>query len=111
MLIYAETLEKADIDISSSGDNTIISAPGAGKFIAIDFITFIPTSAVEVQLKDGSTDYGGPLPLDAKQALAWENTLNNDQGIITLSDDSAFVINLDAAVQVGGFVRYRIINK
>jgi hypothetical protein len=108
---YHETLEKADINISTSGDNTIIAAPDTGKYIAIDFIQFLPTSAVTVQFKDGSTNYGGPLPLDAKQALTTENAMKNEHGVFTMSDNSAFVINLSSGVQVGGIVRYRIINK
>lgn len=107
--IFTGHLYKADINISSSGDNTIISAPSTG-YIAIDFITLLPTTAVTVQLKNGSTSYGGPLPLDTKQSFVYENTIHSDQGIITLLPGEAFVINLGSAVQCGGFVRYRIIN-
>lgn len=106
--LYNENLRKADINIAASGDNTIIAAPTiAGNYLAIDFIQFIPTAAVSVQFKDGSTAYGGPLPLDAKQALTTENAIGNEHGIITLSPNSAFVMNLDTAVQTGGFIRYR----
>ena len=98
----------ADIDISSSGDNTIISAPGADKNLAIDFITLLPTTAVEVQIKTGSTSIGGPLPLDAKQPFTFENTPGHQRGVITCATNEAFIINLDSAVQCGGFVRYRI---
>ena len=108
---YIETLEKADINISTSGDNTIIAAPGAGKYLAIDFIQYMPTAACAIQLKDGATNWGGPLPLDGKQAVTIENSFKNEHGVITLSDNSAFVMSLGSAVQVGGFVRYRIINK
>ncbi len=111
MTIYIETLEKADINISGAGNNTIIAAPGDGKYLAIDFISLLPTTAVEVQFKDGATAYGGPLPLDAKQALTWENAMRNEHGVLTMSNNSAFVIALGAGVQVGGIVRYRIINK
>jgi|GEM_PF-1739613 len=106
---YAENSRKADIDISSSGDNAIIAAPTTpGNFLAIDFISFMPTTAVEVQLKDGAmTAYGGPLPLDAKQPLTWENASQDVNGVITLSPNTAFVINLGGAVQVGGLIRYR----
>lgn len=107
--LYTGNLRKADINISSSGDNTIIAAPSTG-YIVIDFITLLPTTAVSVQFKDGSTSYGGPLPLDTKQPFTYENTIHSDQGIITLSPGSAFVINLGSAVQCGGFVRYRVIN-
>lgn len=108
---YLETLEKADISINTAGDNTVIAAPGDGKYLMIDFIALIPTTAVGVQFKDGSTNYGGALPLDAKQALVFENAMKNEHGVITLGNNSAFVINLDSGVQVGGFIRYRIFNK
>lgn len=107
--LYTGNLRKADISISTSGDNTVISAPSTG-YIVIDFIAVLPTSAVTIQLKDGTTAYGGPLPLEAKQPFTFENTVHSDQGIITLSPGNAFVINLGGAVQVGGFIRYRVIN-
>lgn len=106
--MYENNLLKADISIAASGDNTIIAAPSAG-YIAIDHINFVPTSAVTVQLKQGTTNYGGAYPLDTKQAFTIENAILNDKGIITLKPGEAFVINLGAAVQVSGFVRYRIV--
>ena len=104
----AENLRKADINENTSGDNEIIPAPSTtGNYLAIDFISFIPTTAVVVQFKSGSTNYGGALPLDAKQALTWENTIQNTKGVITCAPNEAFVMNLDGNVQVGGLVRYR----
>jgi len=104
-----EKLYKADINIATSGDNIIISAPGAGHYLAIDFITLLPTTAVAVQFKTGSTSYGGALPLDAKQAVTIENSIKNQDGVITCGDNEEFIINLGGNVQVGGFLRYRII--
>lgn len=108
---WSDKLYKADISISASGDNTIIAAPGGGKMICIDFINVLPTSAVTLQMKDGTTAYGGAYPLDAKQPFVFENSIHNIDGIISLSTNSAFVINLGSAVQVGGFVRYRVLNR
>lgn len=108
---YIETLEKADINISSLGDNTPISAPGAGKYICIDFLQYIVNGAVVIQYKDGSTNYGGAMTLVSQMTVTAENSMMNEHGVITLSDNSAFVMNLSAAVQVSGFIRYRIINK
>lgn len=105
---YAEDLKKADISISASGDNTVIAAPTQG-FIVIDHINFIPATAVTVQFKDGSTNYGGAYSLDAKQAVVLENSSHHQKGVITLTPGQAFVMNLNGAVQVSGFVRYRII--
>lgn len=108
MATYLENLRKADIDISTSGDSIIIAAPTtSGNYLAIDFISLIPTTAVTVQFKSGSTNYGGALPLDAKQALTWENASKNEHGVITCAPNETFVINLSGNVQVGGLVRYR----
>jgi Neuraminidase (sialidase) len=101
-------LLKADISIASSGDNTVIAAPTHG-FIAIDHINFIPTTAVNVQIKNGVTNYGGAYPLDTKQAFTIENAIQNASGIITCKPGEAFIINLGSAVQVSGFIRYRIV--
>ena len=108
---YLETLRKADINISTSGDNIIIPAPGNGSYIMIDFISLLPLTGVTVQFKDGSNNYGGPLPLAAQQALTWENAMRNEHGIITCGNNNAFTINLNGNVQVGGVIRYRVFNE
>lgn len=107
-MLYENNLLKADISTASAGDNTIIAAPTYG-YIVIDHINFIPTSAVTVQLKNGTTSYGGAYPLADKQAFTLENAIHNPQGIITCLPGEAFKLNLSAAVQVSGFVRYRVI--
>jgi len=108
MLRYSETERTATINISSSGDNTIVVAPGAGKRIYVDYVSFLPTTAVAVTFKSGTTALSGPYPLDTLQAFTAENASQIESGIIECADNSAFVINLGSAVQVGGFVRYRI---
>jgi hypothetical protein len=110
--MITENLLKADISISTLGDNTIIAAPsGTSEYLVIDHINMVPNSSVTIQLKDGSTSYGGAYSLTASQGWVLENSVQNQEGIITLSANSAFVINLSAGVQVSGFVRYRIINR
>jgi hypothetical protein len=108
---YQETLEKADINISAAGDNTIIAAPGDGKYLCIDHINLVPAAVVVVQLKDGTTNYGGAYPLTTSQGFVLENAMKNEHGLITCSNNSSFTINLSGAVQVSGFIRYRIFNK
>lgn len=105
---YGENLRTASIDISSSGDNTIVAAPTtSGNYLAIDFISLMPTTANTIQFKSATTSLGGPLPLDAKQALTWENAMLNEHGVLTCGPNEAFIINLGSAVQTGGIVRYR----
>ena len=102
----------ASISISSSGDSTIIPAPGDGKYLAIDHINFVTAGAVTVQFKIGPpslpTNYGGTYPLTTNQAVTLENAYQGEDGIITCGNDGIFIINLGGAVQVSGFVRYRI---
>lgn len=96
------------IDISSSGDNTIVAALSAGDgYYAIDHINVLPTSAVTVKVKTGSTEQTGPYPLDAKQPFTFENPSEWRDGIMHSGVEEAIIINLSDGVQVGGFIRYR----
>jgi len=106
--MFENNLLTASIDISSSGDNTIIAAPSEG-YIAIDHINFLPTSDVGIQLKSGSDDYGADYPLDAKQAFTLDNAMKSQKGVITCGSKEAFIMELSDAVQVSGFVRYRVV--
>ncbi len=107
--MWNDHLLKADINLNTSGDNTVIAAPGVGRQICIDHLNLkLDTNANTIQLKDGSTAYGGAYPLVASEGMIIENTIKNQNGIITLSANSAFKINLSASHQVSGFVRYRI---
>lgn len=106
-----DDLKTATIDITTSGDNTVIAAQGAGTYIAIDHINFIVTTAVGLTFKSGSTSLSGAYPFDTKQALALDNAMQAEKGVITCNDNEAFIINLDGPVQVSGFVRYRIVQK
>lgn len=108
--VWAEDLRKADININASGNNTIITGI-ANAFIAIDHINLIPSAAVTVQFKDGTTNYGGAYSLSANQGLVIENTILNKGGIIRLTNGNNFIINLSGAVQVSGFVRYRVVGQ
>ena len=117
---YLEGLRTVPINISNSGDNVIIG-PGvsgsdmpaswenAATYIVIDFISFIPSASVTIQFKNGATNLGGPLPLVAGQPLTWENAIHNEHGVLTLSPNSNFIINLSGPVQVGGIIRYRLL--
>ena len=113
MNIFSEEQLKADINFSTSGNHTIISLPAtapASCHIAIDFIMFVVNGATNIQFVDGSTNYGGALPLTTNQAIVLENVYAETPGVITCSAGNNFVINASASVQVSGFVRYRLLN-
>lgn len=108
--MWTDKLYKADISFSSSGDNTVITGQ-SGKRIAIDFIAArAENGATTLQMKDGSTSYGGSHALDRHESMVFENMIRNHDGIITLSSGQNFVLNSSASVQVSGFVRYRFLD-
>ncbi len=106
--IFTGNLRTAIINHNTSGDNVIITAPSQG-YIAIDHINVFPTSAVTMTLKGGTTALSGPYPLDAKQAFTIENAMVNEKGVITCPPNTSFILNLSSGVQVGGFIRYRVV--
>lgn len=118
---FQERENKADINISTLGDNTIIApgmtAPGvtsmpaawenSAEFLAIDYLVIFPASAVTLQIKDGANNYGGAYQLAAQQPFIMENAAHIEDGLIALSPNSNLVINLSAPVQVSGFALFR----
>lgn len=108
---YIETLEQAAVSFSATGDNTIITAPGDGKYLAIDFLTFVPSADATLTFKDGSTAISGAMPFKANQPMTVENAMKNEHGVLTMSNNSAFVIGSSGSSTITGFIRYRIINK
>lgn len=119
---WQERLLKADINISAAGDNTVITI-GVGEmpaawengavFVAIDHVNLLANGATTLQFKsgtvaEGQTSYGGQYTLAAGQAITLENAIQNELGIITLGANRSFVINLGSAVQVSGFIRFRL---
>lgn len=105
---YLGNLRTAVINISSSGENEIIPAPADG-YIAIDHINFINTTAVSVTFKSGTTALSGTYPLADKQAVTLENSTHQEVGVITCARGQAFNMTLGSAVQVSGFIRYRVV--
>ncbi len=108
---YAERLLSAGVDIATSGDNIIIAAPDANHYIAIDFLQVFVPAAVGVTFKHGSTNFGGKFSLSTGQSITDENSMCNVGGVLTCGMGEAFTINLDAAQQCSGFIRYRIVGE
>lgn len=102
----------ARISISSSGENEIIAAPtGTSEYIVIDHINLIPNSAVAIYLVDGASLLSGLYSMTANQGFVLENSYNDEDGLITCGVNKAFIISLSGAVQVSGFVKYRVRNR
>lgn len=98
------------INTSTSGDNEIIAAPGANKILFIDFLMLNPNGGAQtLTIKSGSTTKF-LFVLDDNQPFTMENAIHDPEGIITCAVNAAFNLNLSAATQVTGYVKYRISN-
>jgi len=96
-----KTIKVASINISTSGDNTIISAE-TGKRHYILKLVIIAEGAVDIILKHGATAWTGPMKFADLTGL----TLDLDNCPLITGENEAFIINLSAAVTVTGFVMY-----
>lgn len=96
----------AAISINAATDNTVIAAPGTGKHLEIFHLTLIADRgySVDVTLKNGASAISGAMDMQ------W---LDTDFGVapIIISDNTAFVVTLSAAVQVSGMVLYRTVDE
>lgn len=105
MLEATRTISSAAVSASSSGDNTLIAAPGSGKqlWILKLFIAAARGSEVDMILKSGSTAKTGTMQIDSLAA-------DLDFTPIKCGTNEAFVLNLSAAVAVAGIVLYRTVD-
>ena len=99
-----QTLERAKIDIASSGDNTIITGTTA-KRTHICNMMFTVAGEVNIIFKSGTTDITGPMDFGgANEPKGMVCPLG--LGPLLCNSGEAFKINLSAAVQVSGFCTF-----
>lgn len=99
----------ADINDSSSGDNTIVAAQGAGKRIAVWAILIVSDGTVDVRWEDGAagTAFTGQIPLQAREGYSI-----SAGGLVPLfvgSANTLLNLELSAAVNVHGLVSYTVL--
>jgi hypothetical protein len=95
------------VSTSTAGANTLIAAPGDGKFLAIDFIALNPDGGAQtVTITTGTATVA--FALNDNQPLTIENAIHDPEGIFTCSNNTAFTLTLGAATSVTGYVKYRI---
>ncbi len=87
--------------------HAVITAPGAGKRIAIDFITLNPSGGANTVTLNFVTPTA--FALNDNQPLTFENAIHDPEGILHCAPNTAFTIGLSAATAVEGFISYRII--
>ena len=109
MLHLSEDLKHAAVNTSASGQTEIVAAPGAGKWIAIDFIALNPDGGANTLILQSTDTELTRFVLDDSQPITFENAIHSPKGILTCADNEAFNLELTAATSVTGFVKYRIV--
>lgn len=98
---------QARINLSTSGDNTVIAAPTSGH-IEIDHISILPSGGAQtITFKSGTTTLFD-FALDDQQGYTFDNTNDNP---IEIAEASAFVVNISASTVATGEVVYRVVNE
>jgi len=94
------------IAASASGDTTLLAAATTKRF-KVSKLVLSAKTAVDVKFKSGSTDITGVIPLGATAPLIVpQQQVNEPAWLVGLTVNQALVINLSAAVVVGGFLVY-----
>lgn len=109
MNMFSDKQYQVAISCASAGDNQLISAPSKGR-VTIDHIHAIPEAATTITMKHGSTAFTGVENYDPQQAFTLENTDGSYEGIYTGGFGEAIIMNLGSAVQVSGYIKYRILD-
>ena len=99
---------KASISEATSGDRTIIAAPGSGNRIRILGLWLQNTAGTSITLilKDSATAINGAGWI--LSTLAFAPIVASPLAPLDLGNNAAFVINLSASTQVSGLVLYTI---
>lgn len=98
---------RARINASTLGDNEIVAALSDGSHYEIDFYEILPSGGANtVGLLTGSTTIKS-YPLDDNQGVTFDNA-SGDYPIVCGTNE-AINLNLSAATQVDGSVKYRVV--
>jgi hypothetical protein len=98
----------AAITSAASGDNTLVAAV-TGKKIRVHGYELSASGAVNAKFRSGTTDLTGLIYLAAAGASADADERTGDtDGLFETVAGQALVLNLSAAVAVGGWVDYSL---
>lgn len=103
----------AVISTATSGDNTIVAAATNGRKIRVQEYLVVPSAAVTLTWKSGSTAISGAMDLAAKaplEASTFGQTGTGVDGVLQTAGGEALVLNLGGAVQVSGHIKYEVLS-
>jgi hypothetical protein len=98
-------MASAAVSAASSGQNTVVAAPGAGKFIRVYGYVLVASSSVTAKWQSNTTDLTGAMSFTANSGVAsgWAR-----DGWFDCNTNEALKLNLGGALQVSGHVLYEV---
>lgn len=106
------SLKYAAISASASGNNTIIAASTGQKIVVVSYVV-IAAGPVSITWKSGaSSSLSGAMALAANGGAAPSAGPLAPSGVVGMMETAsgeALVLNLSAAVAVGGHLAYRLV--
>lgn len=106
------SLKYAAVSASASGDNTIVAAVPNQKIVLVSYVV-IASADVSITWKSGaSTNLSGAMAIAANGGAAPGAGPLAPSGVVGLLETAsgqALVLNLSAAVPVGGHIAYRLV--
>jgi hypothetical protein len=95
----------AAINFSSSGDNTVITAPASGGITVVG-ITFTVAGGTNITFKNGTTAESGAIVFTGNGSSM--TLMNHERGYYFADAGNNFVMNNSNAVQVSGTIWYTL---
>jgi hypothetical protein len=94
------------IAASASGDTTLLAAVTTRRWL-VRKLVLVAKTAVDIKFKSGATDITGVMAFAANQTLIlpWQND-KDPAWLVAGAINQALVINLSAAIVVGGVLVY-----
>lgn len=96
------------ISTSTQAITALLSAPGAGKRYAIDYVNLIAAGGANTVTLTGHI--AAPIQLANLGQFTASNDMQDPEGVLHCDDNGAFSITLANATSVTGWINYRIIN-
>lgn len=97
-----------NINKSSSGDTTLVNAPGgANSFIRVWGYEILGDGTTTVSLKSGSTTIVGPVPITAGGGLV--KNIDSGSPAFDCAKGQSLVINQTGTAALGGSLQYSIV--
>lgn len=101
-----QTILFANINVNTSGDNTIIAADATKKIKVLQYTLIVSNQAISIIWKSGASNISGIMPIGANGGIASPFVPASAGHLIETTVNNALILNLSISQQVGGHLTY-----